>query len=124
MPPDDEVRLGHLVEAAETAIRFITDRSREDLNDDEMLRLALTKLVEIVGEAAKQVTPRHTETKTVVQVSRRGASNQCLNSVLASSSARPAAMTIRGRKPPSVGCAAVATPVVARLRPRRPADDP
>lgn len=31
-------------------------RSREDLDDDEMLRLALTKLVEIVGEAAKQVT--------------------------------------------------------------------
>jgi uncharacterized protein with HEPN domain len=57
MPPEDEVRLGHLVEAAETAIRFITDRSRDDLDDDEMLRLALTKLVEIVGEAAKQVTP-------------------------------------------------------------------
>ncbi len=27
-----------------------------DLDDDELLRLALTKLVEIVGEAAKQVT--------------------------------------------------------------------
>lgn len=25
--------------------------------DDELLRLALTKLVEIVGEAAKQVSP-------------------------------------------------------------------
>lgn len=29
---------------------------RGDLDRDEMLRLALTKLVEIVGEAAKQVT--------------------------------------------------------------------
>ena len=60
MPPDDDVRLRHLVEAAETAIRFLEGRGRSDLDDDEMLRLALTKLVEIVGEAAKQVT---TETR-------------------------------------------------------------
>ena len=32
-------------------------RDRGDLEADEMLRLALTKLVEIVGEAAKQVSP-------------------------------------------------------------------
>jgi uncharacterized protein with HEPN domain len=57
MPPDDDVRLRHLIEAAETAIRFLEGRPRSDLDDDEMLRLALTKLVEIVGEAAKQVTP-------------------------------------------------------------------
>jgi uncharacterized protein with HEPN domain len=57
MRPDDEVRLRHLIEAAETATRFVADRSRADLDSDEMLRLALTKLVEIVGEAAKQVSP-------------------------------------------------------------------
>ena len=56
MPPDDAIRLRHLIEAAETAQRFTAGRSRRDLDDDEMLRLALTKLVEIVGEAAKQVT--------------------------------------------------------------------
>ncbi len=56
MPPDDDVRLRHLFESAETAIRFVEGRSRADLDHDEMLRLALTKLVEIVGEAAKQVT--------------------------------------------------------------------
>jgi uncharacterized protein with HEPN domain len=56
MPPDDEVRLRHLADAAETAIRFASDRRRADLDTDEMLTLALTKLVEIVGEAAKQVT--------------------------------------------------------------------
>ena len=55
-PPDDLVRLRHLREAAQKAVAFIQDRSRADLDDDEMLRLALTKLVEIVGEAAKQVT--------------------------------------------------------------------
>lgn len=56
MPPDDAIRIRHLIEAAETAMRFADGRSRADLDDDEMLRLALTKLVEIVGEAAKQVT--------------------------------------------------------------------
>ncbi|MEZ5237764.1 MAG: HepT-like ribonuclease domain-containing protein [Microthrixaceae bacterium] len=44
------------MDAAETAERFVEGRGRGDLDTDEMLRLALTKLVEIVGEAAKQVT--------------------------------------------------------------------
>lgn len=35
---------------------YADNRHRADLDDDELLRLALTKLVEIVGEAAKQVT--------------------------------------------------------------------
>lgn len=45
-----------MVEAAKTAVGFAADRTREDLSSDEMLRFALVKLVEIVGEAAKQVT--------------------------------------------------------------------
>ena len=56
MPLEDEVRLRHLLDAATTAIEFIDGRSRQDLEDDLMLRLALTKLVEIVGEAAKQIS--------------------------------------------------------------------
>lgn len=56
MPPDDDVRLRHLIDAAKTASRFASGRSRADLDTDEMLTLALTKLVEIVGEAAKQVS--------------------------------------------------------------------
>lgn len=55
-PPDDDARLRHLVEAAQKAIAYTSDRNRSDLDDDEILRLALTKLVEIVGEAAKQVS--------------------------------------------------------------------
>lgn len=54
-PPDDQVRLRHLTEAARKAVAFAKDRSREDLDRDELLMLALTKLVEIVGEAAKHV---------------------------------------------------------------------
>lgn len=56
MPSADETRIRHLIDAAETACAFITDRAQDDLVTDEMLRLALTKLVEIVGEAAKQVS--------------------------------------------------------------------
>jgi uncharacterized protein with HEPN domain len=56
MPPDDEVRLRHLIESAEKAVTYAAERNREALDRDELLRLALTKLVEIVGEAAKQVS--------------------------------------------------------------------
>lgn len=54
--PDDAVRIQHLIEAAEKAIGYTAGRDRSALEDDELLRLALTKLVEIVGEAAKQVS--------------------------------------------------------------------
>lgn len=56
MPPDDEIRVRHLVEAASKAVSYAAGRSRADLDDDELLRLVLTKLVEIVGEAAKHVS--------------------------------------------------------------------
>lgn len=48
--------LHHLIGAATKAIAFTHERSREDFDTDEMLRLALAKLVEIVGEAAKGVS--------------------------------------------------------------------
>jgi uncharacterized protein with HEPN domain len=55
-PPDDDTRLRHLIEAADKAAAFAAERDRAALDEDEVLRLALTKLVEIVGEAAKQVS--------------------------------------------------------------------
>lgn len=57
MRPEDQVRLRHLRDAATKAVAYSAGRSRADLDDDELLRLALTKLVEIVGEAAKHVGP-------------------------------------------------------------------
>jgi uncharacterized protein with HEPN domain len=54
-PPEDLVRLRHLRDAAEKAKHFADGKTRQDLDDDELLRLALTKLVEVVGEAAKQM---------------------------------------------------------------------
>jgi uncharacterized protein with HEPN domain len=57
MRPDDQIRLRHLREAAGKAVDFSKGKQRHDLDDDELLRLALTKLVEIVGEAAKSISP-------------------------------------------------------------------
>lgn len=49
------VRLRHMPEYARKAVAMCSDRTREDLDRDEMLRLALTRLIEIIGEAASQV---------------------------------------------------------------------
>jgi uncharacterized protein with HEPN domain len=56
MQPEDRIRLRHLREAATKAISYSEGRQRIDLDDDELLRLALTKLVEIVGQAAKSIS--------------------------------------------------------------------
>lgn len=55
-PPDDRVRIRHMRDAVDKALRYTQGSSRQGLEDDEILRLAVTKLVEIVGEAAKQVS--------------------------------------------------------------------
>jgi uncharacterized protein with HEPN domain len=56
MQPEDRIRLRLLREAATKAITYSEGKQRTDLDEDELLRLALTKLVEIVGEAAKSVS--------------------------------------------------------------------
>lgn len=56
MPPEDRVRLLHMKEALEAVQRLVSQRKRTDLDTDEMLRLALTRAIEIVGEAAGRVT--------------------------------------------------------------------
>jgi uncharacterized protein with HEPN domain len=56
MSPDDRWRIGHMIEAAQDARAFVQGRQRTDLDQDRMLCLALTRAVEIVGEAAAQVS--------------------------------------------------------------------
>lgn len=57
MRPEDQIRLRHLTEVASKAVGYCNGRQRTDLDNDELLRLAVTKLVEIVGEAAKHISP-------------------------------------------------------------------
>ena len=54
--PGDRVRLQHMLDAAQKAITLTAGRRRDDLESDEVLTLALTRLVEIIGEAAFQMT--------------------------------------------------------------------
>lgn len=56
MSPDDQWRISHMIEAAEQAPACVAGRNRADLDSDLMLRMALTRAVEIVGEAAAQVS--------------------------------------------------------------------
>ena len=44
-----------MIEAGESALRFIAGRTRADLDTDEQLRFALTRAVEIIGEAASKI---------------------------------------------------------------------
>lgn len=52
---DAEIRLRHMLSHAEEAISLVRGRTRADLDRDRLLNLALVRLVEIVGEAAKRV---------------------------------------------------------------------
>jgi uncharacterized protein with HEPN domain len=56
MRPDDLIRLRHILDAAREAVGFVRDRRREDLDRDRQLVWALVKAVEIIGEAASQLS--------------------------------------------------------------------
>ena len=56
MQPEDRVRIQHMIGAAESAARFLRGRQRQDLDQDEMLCFALTRAIEIIGEAASHVS--------------------------------------------------------------------
>ena len=56
MREKDNVRLRHMLDAAEEARAFAQGRSRSDLDVDRMLVLALLKSIEILGEAAARIS--------------------------------------------------------------------
>jgi uncharacterized protein with HEPN domain len=56
MNPPDRIRLQHMLEAAEEALSFARGRSREDLDSDRQFTLSVVKCLEIVGEAASNVS--------------------------------------------------------------------
>jgi uncharacterized protein with HEPN domain len=53
---DDAARVRHMLDHAAEAVEMIHGRSRDDLESDRQLNLALVRLVEIVGEAAAHVS--------------------------------------------------------------------
>jgi uncharacterized protein with HEPN domain len=56
MRADDRIRVLHMIEAAHAVEQFISGRQRTDLDSDQMLLFALTRAIEIIGEAASKIS--------------------------------------------------------------------
>ena len=56
MPKDDWVYLEHMLETSERAAAKVRGLSRREFDQDENLRLALTHLLQTIGEAARKVS--------------------------------------------------------------------
>jgi uncharacterized protein with HEPN domain len=57
MPKDDAVYVGHMLDTIRTALRLVAGKTRGDYGQDEALRLALVHLIQVIGEAARRVSP-------------------------------------------------------------------
>lgn len=66
MHADDRVRIMHMIEAAEAAQQFISGRQRSDIDSDLMLRFALVRAIEVIGEAAGKISPETRTTATTI----------------------------------------------------------
>jgi uncharacterized protein with HEPN domain len=56
MRDEDRTRSVHMIEAAEAARAFVSGRERADLDTDLMLLFAISKALEVFGEAAANVS--------------------------------------------------------------------
>ena len=63
---DDKVCLADMHRHAGEAVELLGDSSREDLRRNRVLQLALTRLIEIVGEAANRVSPAARQNVTTI----------------------------------------------------------
>jgi uncharacterized protein with HEPN domain len=61
MSPRDLAYVGHMLDMAKKAVAKTLGLSRADYDADENLRLALTHLIQIIGEAARRVSAEFTE---------------------------------------------------------------
>jgi uncharacterized protein with HEPN domain len=57
MRNEDRLRHQHMLEAARDALSFAQGRTRQDLDTDRQLVLAVVKCVEIIGEAGGRASP-------------------------------------------------------------------
>ena len=57
MSKRDRVYLLHMLESAQKVVEFTRGCTRQDLESNEMLALAIVRLIEIIGEAANALSP-------------------------------------------------------------------
>ncbi len=55
--PDDDARIRHMLDASRRAMELSRGKEVAELDSDSETALALTRLLEILGEAAGRVTP-------------------------------------------------------------------
>lgn len=58
----DEARLRDMLDAARKALEFASGQTRADLDENDMLAFALVRALEVIGEAANQVSEETRET--------------------------------------------------------------
>lgn len=61
MPSDDSVYVGHMLDMSKKATRLAQGKDRAEFDRDEALQLALAHLIQIIGEAARRVSPEFRE---------------------------------------------------------------
>ena|ERR1017187_9001980 len=61
MQKDDLVYVGHMLDTSRKALQLASGKSREEFDRDEALSLALTHLLQVVGEAARRISKSFTE---------------------------------------------------------------
>jgi uncharacterized protein with HEPN domain len=55
-PRRDRLRLQHMLDACDALMEFVSGRKEEDLLTDKMLLAAVSRQIEILGEAANMLT--------------------------------------------------------------------
>jgi uncharacterized protein with HEPN domain len=55
-----------MIDTANKALRFVEGVSREDFDNNELLQLSLTHLLQVIGEAARRVSPDFRSTYSTI----------------------------------------------------------
>ena len=77
---EDSTRLRHMLDAGQKIVEFLLGKNREDLDSDEQLALAVVRLLEVVGEAANQVSvPFQTAHPEIPWLALRGTRNRLIH---------------------------------------------
>lgn len=53
---DDLIYVGHILDTANRALEKVNGKTKEDFDSDDTLQLALTHLVQVIGEAAGRLS--------------------------------------------------------------------
>lgn len=59
---EDSIYLGHMLDMTRRAITALQSKNRVDYDTDDILRMGLTHLVQVIGEAARKVSAQFQQT--------------------------------------------------------------